>query len=121
MFPIDAAVLNNVAQTFGLMDTVKRVLDNRRKQVEQGEGQYLYTLAGMWTDLFPRHVLISSAFWRVDVSLRYSNSPGMSVAGDMNQLCFFYIIDKVVFANFGLCTFSTVVINCDWGDGWPSW
>ncbi|ERE85928.1 glucocorticoid modulatory element-binding protein 1 [Cricetulus griseus] len=43
----DAAVLNNVAQTFGLMDTVKRVLDNRRKQVEQGEGQYLYTLADL--------------------------------------------------------------------------
>ncbi|KAL1777150.1 glucocorticoid modulatory element-binding protein 1 [Sigmodon hispidus] len=41
----DAAVLNNVAHTFGLMDTVKRVLDNRRKQVEQGERQFLYTLA----------------------------------------------------------------------------
>ncbi|CAH6790967.1 glucocorticoid modulatory element-binding protein 1 isoform X2 [Phodopus roborovskii] len=43
----DAAVLNNVAQTFGLMDTVKRVLDNRRKQLEQGEGQFLYTLADL--------------------------------------------------------------------------
>ncbi|OBS58881.1 hypothetical protein A6R68_09977 [Neotoma lepida] len=43
----DAAVLNNVAHTFGLMDTVKRVLDNRRKQVEQGEGQFLYTLADL--------------------------------------------------------------------------
>ncbi|XP_059111067.1 glucocorticoid modulatory element-binding protein 1 [Peromyscus eremicus] len=43
----DAAVLNNVAHTFGLMDTVKRVLDNRRKQVDQGEGQFLYTLADL--------------------------------------------------------------------------
>ncbi|XP_034358015.1 glucocorticoid modulatory element-binding protein 1 [Arvicanthis niloticus] len=43
----DAAVLNNVANTFGLMDTVKRVLDNRRKQVEQGEEQFLYTLADL--------------------------------------------------------------------------
>lgn len=43
----DAAVLNNVAHTFGLMDTVKRVLDNRRKQVEQSEGQFLYTLADL--------------------------------------------------------------------------
>ncbi|ELV12558.1 glucocorticoid modulatory element-binding protein 1 isoform X2 [Tupaia chinensis] len=40
----DAAVLNNVAHTFGLMDTVKKVLDNRRSQVEQGEEQFLYTL-----------------------------------------------------------------------------
>lgn len=43
----DAAVLNNVANTFGLLDTVKRVLDNRRKQVEHGEEQYLYTLADL--------------------------------------------------------------------------
>lgn len=43
----DAAVLNNVANTFGLLDTVKRVLDNRRKQVEQGEEQFLYTLADL--------------------------------------------------------------------------
>ncbi|XP_041623831.1 glucocorticoid modulatory element-binding protein 1 isoform X2 [Vulpes lagopus] len=40
----DAAVLNNVAHTFGLMDTVKKVLDNRRNQVEQGEEQFLYAL-----------------------------------------------------------------------------
>lgn len=43
----DAAVLNNVANTFGLLDTVKRVLDNRRKQVEHGEEQFLYTLADL--------------------------------------------------------------------------
>lgn len=43
----DAAVLNNVANTFGLMDTVKRVLDNRRKQVEQGEERFLYALADL--------------------------------------------------------------------------
>ncbi|XP_060061653.1 glucocorticoid modulatory element-binding protein 1 isoform X2 [Erinaceus europaeus] len=43
----DAAVLNNVAHTFGLMDTVKKVLDNRRSQVEQGEEQFLYTLADL--------------------------------------------------------------------------
>ncbi|KGL77144.1 Glucocorticoid modulatory element-binding protein 1, partial [Tinamus guttatus] len=41
----DAAVLNNVAHTFGLMDTVKKVLDNRKNQTEQGEEQFLYTLA----------------------------------------------------------------------------
>lgn len=42
----DAAVLNNVAHTFGLMDTIKKVLDNRKNQTEQGEEQFLYTLAG---------------------------------------------------------------------------
>ncbi|XP_010076804.1 PREDICTED: glucocorticoid modulatory element-binding protein 1, partial [Pterocles gutturalis] len=41
----DAAVLNNVAHTFGLMDTVKKVLDNRKNQTEQGEEQFLYALA----------------------------------------------------------------------------
>lgn len=45
-FLADAAVLNNVAHTFGLMDTVKKVLDNRKNQTEQGEEQFLYTLAG---------------------------------------------------------------------------
>lgn len=43
----DAAVLNNVAHTFGLMDTVKKVLDNRRNQIEQGEEQFLYTLTDL--------------------------------------------------------------------------
>ncbi|NXU94502.1 GMEB1 protein, partial [Xiphorhynchus elegans] len=43
----DAAVLNNVAHTFGLMDTVKKVLDNRKNQTEQGEEQFLYTLADL--------------------------------------------------------------------------
>ncbi|XP_077788138.1 glucocorticoid modulatory element-binding protein 1 isoform X2 [Podarcis muralis] len=46
-FSVDAAVLNNVAHTFGLMDTVKRVLDNRKSQTEQGEEQVLYTLADL--------------------------------------------------------------------------
>ncbi|KAM5320400.1 glucocorticoid modulatory element-binding protein 1 isoform 2-T6 [Glossophaga mutica] len=43
----DAAVLNNVAHTFGLMDTVKKVLDNRKNQIEQGEEQFLYTLTDL--------------------------------------------------------------------------
>ncbi|XP_010630465.1 glucocorticoid modulatory element-binding protein 1 isoform X2 [Fukomys damarensis] len=46
----DAAALNNVAHTFGLMDTVKKVLDNRRNQVEHGEEQFLYTLTGCLSD-----------------------------------------------------------------------
>ncbi|KFV09221.1 Glucocorticoid modulatory element-binding protein 1, partial [Tauraco erythrolophus] len=46
-FLVDAAVLNNVAHTFGLMDTVKKVLDNRKNQTEQGEEQFLYTLADL--------------------------------------------------------------------------
>lgn len=31
------------------MDTVKKVLDNRKNQVEQGEEQFLYTLTGMYS------------------------------------------------------------------------
>ncbi|XP_026531929.1 glucocorticoid modulatory element-binding protein 1 [Notechis scutatus] len=45
--PVDAAVLNNVAHTFGLMDTVKRVLDNRKSQTDQGEEQFLNTLEAL--------------------------------------------------------------------------
>lgn len=33
------------------MDTVKKVLDNRKNQTEQGEEQFLYTLAGRVTAL----------------------------------------------------------------------
>ncbi|XP_029427500.1 glucocorticoid modulatory element-binding protein 1 isoform X1 [Rhinatrema bivittatum] len=43
----DAAVLNNVAHTFGLMDTVKRVLDTRKSQTDQSEEQFHYTLADL--------------------------------------------------------------------------
>ncbi|XP_004642952.1 glucocorticoid modulatory element-binding protein 1 [Octodon degus] len=43
----DAAVLNNVAHTFGLMDTVKKVLDDRRSQAEQGGEQSLCALADL--------------------------------------------------------------------------
>ncbi|MBN3278731.1 GMEB1 protein, partial [Polyodon spathula] len=35
----DAAVLNNLAQMFGLLDTVKRALDNRRSQTDQSQEQ----------------------------------------------------------------------------------
>lgn len=53
-FLADAAVLNNVAHTFGLMDTVKKVLDNRKNQTEQGEEQFLYALAGRGSAPAPR-------------------------------------------------------------------
>ncbi|XP_030075067.1 glucocorticoid modulatory element-binding protein 1 [Microcaecilia unicolor] len=43
----DAAVLNNVAHTFGLMDTVKKVLDMRKSQTDQSEEQFHYTLADL--------------------------------------------------------------------------
>nr|XP_033809866.1 glucocorticoid modulatory element-binding protein 1 isoform X2 [Geotrypetes seraphini] len=43
----DAAVLNNVAHTFGLMDTVKKVLDTRKNQTDQSEEQFHYTLADL--------------------------------------------------------------------------
>eukprot|EP00062_Callorhinchus_milii_P010149 gi/632954870/ref/XP_007893191.1/ PREDICTED: glucocorticoid modulatory element-binding protein 1 [Callorhinchus milii] len=35
----DAAVLNNMAQTFGLLETVKKVLDNRKSQTDQSQEQ----------------------------------------------------------------------------------
>ncbi|XP_014342224.1 glucocorticoid modulatory element-binding protein 1 isoform X2 [Latimeria chalumnae] len=43
----DAAILNNIAQTFGLMDTVKKVLDSRKSQTEQSQEQYHSTLADL--------------------------------------------------------------------------
>ncbi|XP_041090040.1 glucocorticoid modulatory element-binding protein 1 isoform X1 [Polyodon spathula] len=43
----DAAVLNNLAQMFGLLDTVKRALDNRRSQTDQSQEQIHSTLADL--------------------------------------------------------------------------
>ncbi|XP_044142078.1 glucocorticoid modulatory element-binding protein 1 [Bufo gargarizans] len=43
----DATVLSNIAQTFGLLDVVKKVLDQKRNQTDQSEEQYHYTLADL--------------------------------------------------------------------------
>ncbi|XP_069479068.1 glucocorticoid modulatory element-binding protein 1 isoform X2 [Ambystoma mexicanum] len=43
----DAAVLNNVAHTFGLMDTIKKVLETRKNETDQSEEQFHYTLADL--------------------------------------------------------------------------
>ncbi|XP_043915920.1 glucocorticoid modulatory element-binding protein 1 isoform X2 [Protopterus annectens] len=43
----DIAILNNVAQSFGLMDVVKRVLDNRRGQMDPGHESYHNTLSDL--------------------------------------------------------------------------
>ncbi|XP_028936964.1 glucocorticoid modulatory element-binding protein 1 [Ornithorhynchus anatinus] len=47
----DAAMLNNVAHTFGLMDSIKKVVDERKSQMEQGEEQLLYTLTELENQL----------------------------------------------------------------------
>ncbi|XP_058853638.1 glucocorticoid modulatory element-binding protein 1-like isoform X2 [Acipenser ruthenus] len=43
----DAAVLNNLAQIFGLLDTVKTTLDNRRSQTDQSQEQIHSTLTDL--------------------------------------------------------------------------
>ncbi|KAK1153136.1 glucocorticoid modulatory element-binding protein 1-like [Acipenser oxyrinchus oxyrinchus] len=43
----DAAVLNNLAQMFGLLDTVKTALDNRRSQTDQSQEQIHSTLTDL--------------------------------------------------------------------------
>uniref|UniRef100_W5M6Z7 Glucocorticoid modulatory element binding protein 1 n=1 Tax=Lepisosteus oculatus TaxID=7918 RepID=W5M6Z7_LEPOC len=43
----DAAVLNNLAQMFGLLDTVKRALDNRRSQTDESQEQVHSTLSDL--------------------------------------------------------------------------
>ncbi|KAM9319510.1 glucocorticoid modulatory element-binding protein 1 [Gastrophryne carolinensis] len=42
----DATVLSNIAHTFGLLDAVKKVLDQKRSLTDQNE-QYQYTLADL--------------------------------------------------------------------------
>ncbi|XP_068125368.1 glucocorticoid modulatory element-binding protein 1 [Hyperolius riggenbachi] len=42
----DATLLSNIANTFGLLDTVQKVLEERRSQTGQNE-QYQYTLADL--------------------------------------------------------------------------
>ncbi|KAE8623982.1 hypothetical protein XENTR_v10005796 [Xenopus tropicalis] len=41
----DATVLSNVAHSFGLLDSVKKVLEQKKSQTEHSEEQYHYTLA----------------------------------------------------------------------------
>ncbi|KAG7469113.1 hypothetical protein MATL_G00125450 [Megalops atlanticus] len=41
----DAAVLNNLAQMFGLLDSVKRALENRRSQTDESQGEVHSTLS----------------------------------------------------------------------------
>ncbi|XP_066428796.1 glucocorticoid modulatory element-binding protein 1 [Eleutherodactylus coqui] len=43
----DATVLSNIAQTFGLLDVVQKVLDRKRNRTDQSEEQYHYTLADL--------------------------------------------------------------------------
>ncbi|KAG8451216.1 hypothetical protein GDO86_003453 [Hymenochirus boettgeri] len=41
----DASVLNNVAHSLGFLDSVKKIIEQKKNQTEQSEEQYLYTLA----------------------------------------------------------------------------
>ncbi|XP_056413338.1 glucocorticoid modulatory element-binding protein 1 isoform X2 [Hyla sarda] len=43
----DATELSNFAQTFGLLDVVKKVLDRKRNRTDHSEEQYHYTLADL--------------------------------------------------------------------------
>ena len=58
------------------MDTVKKVLDNRKNQVEQGEEQFLYTLTGMYSfSLFFGDILTSLS---LGISLLSSVGTGLA-------------------------------------------
>lgn len=41
---VEAAVLSNLAQVFGLLDLVKKILERRRQQTDPSQGQVLNTL-----------------------------------------------------------------------------
>ncbi|XP_053563014.1 glucocorticoid modulatory element-binding protein 1 [Bombina bombina] len=41
----DATVLSNIAHSFGLLDSVKKVLEQKKSHTDQSEEQYHYTLA----------------------------------------------------------------------------
>lgn len=41
---VEAAVLSNLAQVFGLLDLVKKILERRRRQTDPSQGQVLSTL-----------------------------------------------------------------------------
>ncbi|KAM4796736.1 glucocorticoid modulatory element-binding protein 1 isoform 1-T1 [Rhinophrynus dorsalis] len=43
----DATVLSNIAHSFGFLDVIKKVLEQKKNQIEQNEEQYLYTLADL--------------------------------------------------------------------------
>ncbi|KAM8841273.1 glucocorticoid modulatory element-binding protein 1 isoform 2-T3 [Spinachia spinachia] len=47
----EVAVLSNLAQVFGLLDSVKKTLENRREQTDPGQEQILSTLANLEVQL----------------------------------------------------------------------
>lgn len=46
---VEAAVLSNLAQVFGLLDSVKKILERRRQQTDPNQGQVLSTLTSEYT------------------------------------------------------------------------
>ncbi|XP_061072817.1 glucocorticoid modulatory element-binding protein 1-like isoform X1 [Conger conger] len=55
----DAAALSSLAQMFGLLDSVKRALENRRGQPEQNQEQHLYSLEEQKKPCdWPQHPLV---------------------------------------------------------------
>lgn len=46
---VEAAVLSNLAQVFGLLDLVKKILERRRRQTDPSQGQVLSTLNSEYT------------------------------------------------------------------------
>ncbi|KAM8841271.1 glucocorticoid modulatory element-binding protein 1 isoform 1-T2 [Spinachia spinachia] len=48
---VEVAVLSNLAQVFGLLDSVKKTLENRREQTDPGQEQILSTLANLEVQL----------------------------------------------------------------------
>ncbi|XP_063309831.1 glucocorticoid modulatory element-binding protein 1 [Pelobates fuscus] len=43
----DATVLSNIAHSFGFLDVVKRILEQKKNQTDQSEEQYYYTLTDL--------------------------------------------------------------------------
>ena len=41
---VEVAVLSNLAQVFGLLDNVKRIVEKRRQQTDPSQEQVLHTL-----------------------------------------------------------------------------
>lgn len=46
---VEVAVLSNLAQVFGLLDSVKKILERRKQQTDPSQEQILSTLASEYS------------------------------------------------------------------------
>lgn len=60
---VEVAVLSNIAQVFGLLDSVKKILETRRQQTDPSQEQILCTLSSEYRTKNQMKICIPEVTW----------------------------------------------------------